>query len=168
MTSELQRVFARFGEAASHSQSLEAALVNLLLVRCQFAAQALDASQISSLESIWTRKTMGALLSDVRDRGYLSEEQLSDLESARERRNYLIHRFFYENAEALSLASRWDQLEIELVEISSSFKRAIAVIEEAFLDFLATEGLDRSAFEQLRDRTMSELVEFTEQSWRRS
>ena len=168
MTSKLQRVFARFGEAASHSQSLEAALVNLLLVRCQFAPQALDVSQISSMESIWSRKTMGGLLSDVRDRGYLSEEQLSDLEIVRGRRNYLIHRFFYENAEALTLASRWDQLETELINISSSFKRAIAVIEGAFLDFLAREGFDRSAFEQLRDRTMSELVECAEQSWRRA
>jgi len=111
---------------------------------------------------------MGKLLSDVRDRGYLSEEQLSDLESVRGRRNYLIHRFFYENAEALTLASRWDQLETELINISSSFKRAIAVIEEALLDFLATEGLDRSAFEQLRDRTMSDLVECAEQSWHRA
>jgi hypothetical protein len=165
--SALTEVFARFGQAALHAQDLEANLINLLLIQRQLDPEPVDSAGLRNLEALWSRRALGTLLKEVRERGELSEFKVQELEVARDRRNYLVHRFFYENAEALMVDDALPHLVAELTEIAWLLKHASATVTGLYLRLLEGAGLDRSEFEQMRDRALADMLALAESSWQR-
>ena len=164
----LTPVFARFGHAALQAQDLEANLINLLLIQRQLEPDPIDRETLSNLEALWSRKALGTLLSEARKRIDLPQEKAQELEAARDRRNYLMHRFFYENAEALMLDDALPHLQAELDELAVLLKRASATVGDLYLSLLEAAGLTRDKFEEMRSGVMSDILTSAESRWRRA
>ncbi len=102
-------VFACFGSAAQHAQLFEQALARFLSVYNRILNCSMSLDDFESYEGELHRKTMGRLLREIQKYVTLRNPVTVDrLDSALERRNYLMHSFFLERGKKLeSFEAAW-------------------------------------------------------------
>ncbi len=106
-----KEVFARFGLASYHAQCFEHGVVNLLLT-----AELLAASKIVTRQDEWEKLvddildssfdlTLGNIIRRLKERISLDRRTVQIIEDAKDRRDWLAHRFFREHAEDFMTSS---------------------------------------------------------------
>jgi hypothetical protein len=105
-------VFACFGSAAQRAQLFEQALARFLSVYNRIASNTLSIEDFEDCEGKLQKKTMGWLLREMQKYVTLSDPVVAErLDSALDRRNYLMHAFFLERGDRLkSEVGRMDLL----------------------------------------------------------
>jgi len=100
-----KEVFARFGLASYHAQCFEHGVVNLLLT-----AELVAAGQMAIHQELWEKLvdhildssfelTLGNIIRRVQERISLDPRTIQIIQDAKQRRDWLAHRFFREHAE---------------------------------------------------------------------
>ena len=96
-----KEVFAWFGGAAYHAQCFEVELQSLLLLTHRLNNPDAPVSELDDVDLRLSRKNLGTLLRELGMQFQLHPEFDGLLSTYRDRRNYLMHRFFFENARKL-------------------------------------------------------------------
>lgn len=95
---QIREVYAKYGLAMYTAQCLETGLVNLLTALKMKQGDKMTRSDIDSFFEENYKKTLGGLISSLRQSMEISENLESDLGELLDLRNYLAHRYFREKA----------------------------------------------------------------------
>lgn len=122
-------LYAQFGIASEKAQCLEMDAGNALL---SYVTMFIPNEKIDAEISEWfrhlvedvNRRTLGNLLTKVRDMGILDQFILDAVNDALERRNYLMHRFFPAHNFAIFSAEGRRTMTAELRDIQQKLDRA--------------------------------------------
>ena len=141
----LETIYRRVALALNYAQMVETNLVTVLAV-CQKAVDNLDPVEYFQLSELWSKKTMGQLVAQVRPLlGSLPNLQ-DRLDQAREKRNYIVHRYFQENAERLMLESHHEALLDELSEIVGHLKATTEELQGILQRVLLASGMTQDEY----------------------
>ena len=91
---QTREVYAKYGLAMYFAQCLETGLVNLLVALKLKDRDKITLSDIDSLIEINYEKTLGKLISSLKQAMKTSEDLETDLKELLDIRNYLAHRYF--------------------------------------------------------------------------
>lgn len=130
-----KEVFARFGLASYHAQCFEHGIVNLLLT-----AELVAAREVVGSREVWEelvdhildssfQLTLGNMIRRLEERITLDAPTMTLIREAKERRDWLAHRFFREHAEDfLTSAGRLRMLGV-LEEYGTRIYEAMQVVD---------------------------------------
>jgi len=115
---QLNVVFACFGSAAQHAQTLEEALTNFLTVYKRAVHFDVSTEEIEKIVQGLHKKTMGQLLRDLKGIVTFTDgDYIERMEMALKVRNFLMHRWFIERKEYFKTNEGRIGLTVELVGI---------------------------------------------------
>ncbi len=156
---KVNEVFRWFGAAAHNAQLFEADLLSLRLVAAAVDGQAVTEGELRSLEAALSRKTLGQLMVVLKTRGDFSQTLEDDWARALDRRNYLIHRFFWANAVRLYQADGCDALVCELQELATLFASCQESARQVVAQLITSLGVDRAEWDAVMQRELDLLFE---------
>lgn len=155
-TEQITEIFARFGEAAYHAQCLEYDLLSVQLIDALNKGQALSQQDIRSLESLWQKKTLGALLQPLRDSPLIPKDLNAFVERVRVTRNGLIHSFWMENASNFSSPAGRDAMITKLKAMTATLRTAEQLFKNVLSGLLADYGITHDDIDAELRKIMSE------------
>ncbi len=130
MTDDEQRrkdVFAWFGAAAYHAQCFEVELQILLILTHRLEHPDATPDELEDFDVRLSRRTLGRLLRDLRERFTLHPDFDALLDGYRVKRNYLMHEYFFTNAKELLTAEGCGAMVTELRALADSLREADAI-----------------------------------------
>ena len=141
---EIREVYARHGLTAYNSQLFERGLGMFLFHVIQMQQLSWSKEELNSLFSDISKKTLGYLLNELKKKTKLEPDLETKLKEAVDKRNYLTHHFFYENAykffskkgqtemieELNSLRMQFEEAETIALCLSQSIRNLIGVDEK--------------------------------------
>ncbi len=136
---KVKDVYAHFGLAAYCGQCFEANLSNVLILGARVRGEALTLADVDRMELTNQKKTMGALIRDLRDKTKLPAAADDLIGRALDRRNFLNHHFFRERAEDFMSVAGCNRMIAELkqiqevLEMASQAQCQLAMTLSAFL-----------------------------------
>lgn len=154
----LKEVYVRYAIAANLAQQVEGSLQTLMMLAIK-AEQGLDYEGYKALESVWSRKTLGALIRCANERFGPSSVLDPLLEEARVKRNYLIHHFFNANAERFFDSRHYSALLAELKSVSALMEEARLQLHLVLERAIIASGTTREDWERELGATMIRLIE---------
>lgn len=126
--SEIRKeLFAWYGAAMYAAQLFEVELVTLLLCVQRLADSEVTLEKLDKMDDALSRKTLGTLLNELKKRTSLHPDFERLLSSYRDKRNYLAHRFFFENEQKMSNLEGFEELTKELQDIEHQLREADAI-----------------------------------------
>ena len=155
---ELRELYAEFGMTAEKAQVLEVEAGNVALAFLALTVKpgekvAADKREFfRQIVEDANRQNLGKLLRTVKSLGKYSDAMLETIDTALERRNYLVHRFFPTHNFALFTPDGRAQMIQELHQIRSTLTLAITTLSGVAGTLLAIgghEGLSAEAHEKL-------------------
>lgn len=155
---ELRELYAEFGMTAEKAQVLEVEAGNVALAFLALTVKpgekvAADKREFfRQIVEDANRQNLGKLLRTVKSLGTYSDAILETIDTALERRNYLVHRFFPTHNFALFNPEGRAEMIKELQEIRYILTRAIATltgVAGTLLAIVGHEGLSPEAHERL-------------------
>ena len=144
-----KEVFAWFGGAAYHAQCFEVELQSLLLLTYRLNHPSAPMSDLDDVDMRLSSKNLGGLLQELGKRFTLHPEFSDLLNTYREKRNYLMHRFFFDNARKLLSPPGCDEMVDELKDLSQTFQEADAIAQEMSKRLRAMAGWSDEEIEAL-------------------
>jgi ERCC4-type nuclease len=120
-------LFAWYGAAMYAAQLFEVELVTLLLNVQRLADSEVTLEKLNKMDDALSRKTLGALLNELKKRTSLHPDFEQLLMSYRDKRNYLAHGFFFENAQKMSNLEGFKKLTKELQQTERQLREADAI-----------------------------------------
>jgi len=144
-----KEVFAWFGGAAYHAQCFEVALQSLLLLAYRLNCPGTLASDLDDVDVRLSSKNLGWLLRELEKYFTLHSEFSDLLNTYREKRNYLMHRFFFDNARKLLSPLGCDVMVNELKYLSQAFQKADAIAQEISKHLRALAGWSEEEIDAL-------------------
>ncbi len=143
-----KEVYAFFGLAYYQAAVLEQGVINLAVA---INAQEIEGVTIGDLKLLYNSfedKTFGQIIHIAKTKFQLPEELENDLNVAREKRNYLAHKFFAINAENnMRLAGRKKMIK-ELVEILSFIQDVDLRMDAYWIDAWKVFGVTKEWIQQ--------------------
>ena len=119
---QIQEVFAHFGLAMLQAQALERQLAIILVTKYGPGLNSINGTERDKILEGLFSKTLDTLVSKVGTAPQLSEDEQEQLQEALKKRNWLVHRYFWERAkEFLSEPGRASMIE-ELLETAELFQ----------------------------------------------
>ena len=119
---QLREIYMRFGVSAQYAQNLE----NLVALVLEWDRPTRQRAALN-LDPLFYRQTLGQLVKDLKARVPMSADLEKQLVDALGKRNYLIHRYFSENAHRLMTANGRAYCLSELASIAEHlYLRAVA------------------------------------------
>ncbi|MBN2269940.1 MAG: hypothetical protein JXN61_04955 [Sedimentisphaerales bacterium] len=153
-------VFAWFGGAAYYAQCFEAELQTLLLLTYRLNHPNASLSDLDGIDIRISGKNLGALLQELGKSFTLHPEFSALLNTYREKRNYLMHHFFFDNARKLFSPHGCDAIVEELKELSRVFQEADAIAQEMSKRMRKLAGISEDQIDAI---VRAELKKDTEQ-----
>jgi len=151
--SQIKEVYARFGLAMYQVQCFERTLAILLATVYGPNPQKITRPQYEKLFGLYFQKTLGNLISQIRESITISQELEIALSKALKKRNWLTHHYFWERAAAFMKKEGRESMIEELREIADFFEdidsKLTAIVEEW--------GRKQGITEQIIQRKMREL-----------
>jgi len=144
--------YAFFGLACYCAQVFEHATLNLALVLRLPTVDLVSQQLFDDLYESLSKRTLGRLLSAVKQEIDLPEEYRVFLEEAVELRNILMHRYFREHGEDFVSAVGRDEMKRELQSIISKFKRADQLLERIYIPLWKKYGVTDEFVEKELER----------------
>ena len=118
-------IFACFGSAAQHGWLFEVALEEFLLTYNKLCKKSLDLNDLEAIEKKLSKQTMGRLLAEFRKHVTIDDHTVEQcMDSALQKRNFLIHHFFRKRQEKFRTEKGRMELLAELVAIERELKHA--------------------------------------------
>ena len=118
-------IFACFGSAAQHGWLFEVALEEFLLTYNKLCKKSLDLNDLEFYEKNLRKQTMGRLLAKFRKNVTIDDDAVEQcMDSALQKRNFLIHHFFRNRQEKFHTEKGRMELLAELVAIECELKHA--------------------------------------------
>jgi hypothetical protein len=122
-------VFAWFGVAAYAVQCFEVELCILILLAHRLKDPSLLSEHLEKIDIKLSKSTLGALLSELKSHLIINIDLQKILNNYREKRNYLIHQFFFNHSTDLLSKDGCLKMIEELKEIHASLMEANKVAE---------------------------------------
>ena len=133
-----------FGAAAYYAQFFEESLAEFLVTYRRLAEKVHLDSDIQTLEETLHKKTMGALLTELRKVFTIDDAEIDSLLSgALKMRNFLMHEFFRECEPDFSSDLKRLRIFEELIEIGLTLKKAMFAVSgmnAAIQQYLQVDG----------------------------
>ena len=127
-TAELRKdVFAWYGGAAYYSQCFEIELSILLLHSTHIKQEEWTKRSLEKVHEKISKMTLGQLIKELKKTFEISPYLEGRLSKYLEKRNYLIHNFFYENSYKLPLINGCNDMIEELQKITKIFQEADSI-----------------------------------------
>lgn len=144
-----KEVFAWFGGAAYHAQCFEVELQSLLLLTYRLNHRSALVSDLDDVDMRISKKNLGGLLKELGKHFTLHQEFSDLLNTYREKRNYLMHRFFFDNARKLLSPPGCDAMVDKLKDLSQAFQEADVIAQEMSKRLRALAGWSEEEIEAL-------------------
>ena len=145
-------VFAWYGSVVYTAQCFEVELCNLLLAHKRLDNPETSSEELDKLDEILMRKTLGQLINEVKKRFRIHPEFETLLKQYLQKRNYISHRFFFENSKKLISTDGCQQLISELQDLCVIFREADAVSQQMSKNVRIATGIDEDAFMEMVNR----------------
>jgi hypothetical protein len=155
MTDEELRkeVFAWYGSVAYSAQCFEIELGILLSAHNRLISPTSTPEELDELfAKTLLRKTLGQLMQEIRKRFEIHPDFEALLAMYLEKRNYIAHRFFFENARKLLSAEGCKQLIDELQSLYATFREADEISKVMSKNLRLASGVDEAALQELVNR----------------
>lgn len=144
-----KEVFAWFGGAAYHAQCFEVELQSLLLLTYRLNHPTASVTDLDGVDMSLSRKNLGSLLRELAKHFTLHPEFSNLLNTYCDKRNYLMHRFFFDNAGKLLSSPGCEVMVTELKQLSEVFREADAIAQEMSKRMRALAGWSEEQIEKL-------------------
>ena len=142
-----KEMFAWYGAAMYAAQLFEVELVTLLLALKRLRDPATNPSEYDDLDTLLSRKTLGALLKELEKHCTLEPEFKDLLTSYRDQRNFLAHEFFYTQASDMSSREGFEKLTLELQGLESQFRVADQITMKMSENIRKASGVNEKEFQ---------------------
>ena len=149
-----KEVYAYAGLALHWAQCFEKSVENIILISSKCGDISISLKQLESLEEDIERKTLGALLRIVKNYVSFSNEEEKIICDALEKRNYLAHCFFKDQAETWYLNDGAKMLSHELQEIVNLLRMADTIASTLMYDLGKAIGLTLEMVDAELERTV--------------
>lgn len=146
---QINAVFAMFGHAGQMAQHFEEALSRFVVFYNRLHKGAMPEQDFQQLELSIQKKTMGALLRNLRDITTLSDTNVeARFDAALSARNYLMHEFFVKREKLLDTENGRAELLLELNTIGSLLKSTAAIANAMRIAVLKIVNIDEQGNSQ--------------------
>ena len=153
-SADIREVFAHFGLAMYHAQCLEKQLVITLATKYGPGPTRITRTEFDSILEELDSKTLGQLVSKIKNLKSLSDEEGKLLKGALETRNWLAHRYFWERATDFLSESGRASMNSELQNASSLLETQDELFTKKTLEWAESHGING----QLIDKELERLV----------
>ena len=147
-------LFAWYGAAMYAAQLFEVELVTLLLALKRLRDPNTQPHEYDHLDNLLSRKTLGALLKELRKYCQITQEFENMLIGYRDSRNYLAHEFFYKNANQMRTREGVGTITAELQDIERQLREADLIATKMSENVRKASGIDEEAFQEYVRKTM--------------
>ncbi len=155
---ESKEVYAFYGLAAYCGQLLEKGLVNLMST-LRTEGVSITREQFDKIFASYDRLTLGVLLRDARKMIDIPLQTDQILAEALEKRNFLVHHYFFQRAPAfMTEAGRKNMIE-ELQGFSGLFQMADEAIKPIYRPLLELQGITEEALRREAEKMVAEFLE---------
>ncbi len=160
---EIKEVYARYGLTAYTSQLFEKELGQFLTHVIQMQKKTWSSEEIDSVINDISLKTLGRILNELRERVKLKPQLENKLKEAANKRNYLAHHFFSENAYKFFSKKGQTEMINELNSLKELFDEAESISRALSKTTRKIIGFDENKIEALANQTIQkELKNFLE------
>ncbi len=133
-SSQIKEVYAQFGLVMYQVQCFERTLAILLVTAYAPDLQEITRSQYEELLGKYFQRTLGTLINQLREFITISRQLETSLSRALQKRNWLVHRYFWERAITFMKEDGREQMIKELREIGQFFEdmdlKLTTIVEE--------------------------------------
>lgn len=155
---EIDEVFRWFGIVAHNIQTLEADMINILLLVGRIYDQSVSIEQLKNHELIFLKKTMGQLLNKLTKDDFIKNDIPSIWEQARIKRNYIVHHFYYTNSTKLYTSKGCEELIKELKKDSKLFEMAISEARSMSNELYQKSIGDLDGLKRFMDKDLERMI----------
>ena len=124
-----QDLFAVYGATAFYAQMFEIGLRTVLLAAHILRKSSSTRTRLEQISLQITKKNIGPLLKEIKARYSIQPQLEKSFNELREKRNYLIHHFFYKNAFRMVNDEGQKAMSLELKDLFFEFKMADEMTE---------------------------------------
>jgi hypothetical protein len=157
-TTEIQDVFAAYGEVAQRIQLIEYNLVTLWLLDSVTQGISVTKEDLLGFEEDWGTKTLGYLLSPLKKSDLIPADLKSFLDELRVVRNEVVHSFFLDNDKELLTHAGRHRIVCNLRRINGQMEMGREFLDGVLGTYLKDFGVDVQA---IRKQILAE----TESRW---
>lgn len=153
---QIKHCYALFGVAVYSAQCLEAELLNLLVALRVSRRIKLEEHTVDSLQDFYSRKTMGVLIAALMELENLHEDEVRLINEALDRRNKLIHGFWFERVFKFGKRDSRRELCVEIIEFRNCLQSADSLLQNRTSRIFASLGLTDEMIKSEMDRIRNE------------
>lgn len=144
-----KEMFAWFGSAAYFAQCFERSLVVLLILENRLAGRVTSHEEVDKLRRDLSKQTLGTLIRKFRKHSVLSDGVVQELSTRLEKRNYLMHDFFYDHAVEITSDSGCFRATEVLKALTQEMELAHVSVQLMTRSLLGAAGWDLSRLDEL-------------------
>jgi hypothetical protein len=144
----LKDVYAWFGRVLYAVQLFETELVSLLIVNERLKNSEFTFESLNNLDTLLSKKTLGQLLVEVKKRTDITPAIESQFIEYKDKRNYLVHRYFPVNGEKLITIEGCQELIVELQKLYTDLREADAIATKISSEIQILCGIDEVDFQK--------------------
>lgn len=156
-TQHRKEVFAWYGAAAHNAQCLEIELANVLLISTRYNVPGITKEVLNQVDGFLSEKTMGNLISILKTKTKLRGNLPGRLQAALKKRNYLMHRFFFEHAKDWATRESREKMLEELKALAHDFHEVDLLLQTVTRLFFKMLGVSEEELEKLISRELREM-----------
>ena len=145
---QIQEVFAHFGLAMLQAQALERQLAVILVTKNGPGLNSITGTERDKILEGLFSKTLGTLVSKVGTAPQLNEDDKEKLSQALDKRNWLVHEYFWDRAkDILSESGRASMIE-ELKEDAEYFQTVDELFTSRSVEWFEEAGITKREIDQ--------------------
>lgn len=144
-----KEVFAWFGGAAYAAQCFEVELCTLLLLVHRLKNSSATPQQLDDLDTKLSKRNLGTLLRELAKHLTIHPDFQALLDNYLDRRNYLMHRFFFDHASDLLSPAGCQKMISELRDIHASLNEADQIAQVMSANIRKTLGMSQDQIQAL-------------------
>lgn len=146
-------VYAAYGVASYFGQVLEKSLCSFLVLQARLSGEIVTREQLEDFEAkLHKKKTLGVLLKDLEKVVTHNEVSEKIMEEALEKRNFLIHHYFWEHARTFQSKQGRGRMLEELGQYRDLFQRADGLAVALCKAASEAQGIPWAFFEQIYEK----------------
>lgn len=153
-----KEMFAWYGAAMYAAQLFEVELVTLLLSLKKLRDPDTKPGEYDQLDSLLSRKTLGALLKELEKYCIIAQEFKDMLIGYRDQRNFLAHEFFYARANEMRTIEGVKRLTKELEDVEHQLRIADQISMKMSENVRKASGIDEEEFQAYVQSEFTELM----------
>ena len=152
----IKEVYAYFGLAMYHAQCLEKQLVMILATKYGPGPTRITRTEFDSIFEELDSRTLGQLVSEIKNLKALSNEEEKLVKRALETRNWLAHRCFWERATDFMSESGRASMISELQDASSLLETQDRFFTKKTREWAEPYGVTKQLIDRVLERLVSE------------